>query len=105
MGPLLAFAWGPQITNSAPDGKEMVMMTVASSYSLGSAPCPWGSGQKHAALADASLAPSPADSAAAPDDAPSLQVPAAVSWPGAPAGAEKHADFKSAYIAYWQIYF
>lgn len=40
MGPLLAFAWSPQMTNSAPDGKEMVMMTVASSYSLGSAPCP-----------------------------------------------------------------
>lgn len=87
---------------SAPDVKEMVMMTVLSSYSLESAPCPWGSGWKHAALADVSPAPSPAGSAAvaaaaaAPDDAPSLQVPAAVSWPGAPAGAEIHAGFKSA---------
>ena len=88
---------------SALDGKEMVMMTVLSSYSLESAPCPWGSGWKHAALADVSPAPSPAGSAAvaaaaAPDDAPSLQVPAAVSWPGAPAGAEKSAEHTDKYV-------
>lgn len=85
------------ITNSTPDGKKMPIMAVSSSYSLWSAPCPSGSGWKHAALADASPAPSPAGSAAAaPDDAPSLQVPAAASWPGAPVGAEKHVGLKSA---------
>lgn len=75
-------------------------MTVASSYSLESAPCPWGSGWRRAAPADASPAPSPADSAAAaaaaPDDALSLPVPAASSWPGAPVVAEKCAPHQSA---------
>lgn len=78
----------------APDRKEIATMTVPSSYSLGSAPCPWGSGWRHAALVDATPALFPAGSvvvaaAAAPDGAPSQRVPAAASWPGALAGAEK----------------
>lgn len=69
-------------------------MTVLSSYSLWNAPCPWGSGWRHAALVDASPALFPAGfvvvaAAAALDGAPSLQFPAAASWPGALAGAEK----------------
>lgn len=73
-------------------------VTVVSSYSLESAPCPWGWGWRRAALADASPAPSLADSAAAvaPDDALSLPVPAASSWPGAPVEAEKCAQRSSA---------
>lgn len=65
-------------------------MAVSSSYSLGIAPCPSGSGWRRAALAGASPAPSPDGFAVAavPVAAPSLQVPAAASWPGAPAEAK-----------------
>lgn len=76
----------------------MVTVAVLSSYSLWSVLCPGGSSWKHAALADASPAPSPAGfaAAAAPDGALSQRVPAAVSWPGAPAGAGKHAGKSAA---------
>lgn len=66
------------------------MMAVSSSHSLGIAPCPSGSGWRRAALACAAPAPSPDGFAvaAAPAAAPSLRVPAAASWPAAPAEAK-----------------
>lgn len=96
------YAQGPHFIiffKLTPNSKEPGMMTVASSYSLGSALWPWGSGWRRADPVAVSPALFPAGfvvAAAAPNGAPSLQVPAAASWPAALAEAGKQKRLTSA---------